>query len=330
MPALKASLASKAISERETMQDRTSVTTAQVRAVCALPSDHPDDVVRFLVSSHQAGHGCVLAILTDIVEGASRPLGTLMAIRDDGYYVGMVSGGCIEASVVSEACHAMAQGRDRFCRYGKGSPWFDIVLPCRGGIGLHLHVIRDPSVLTGFLELRASRRTVLLHYDSASETLNTEKGNTPVGWQGSRFTARFFPDPQILLFGEGLERHFLTSLAAAAGLTLIRGDLALVTEHAQDSETALVLLHHDLDRELPILQAALQTSAFFIGCLGSRKTQARRLAVLRQAGHDKAALERIRGPIGLFGPSREARSLAVSVLAELFALIEARRAEQTP
>lgn len=326
----KASLAVTAIAERETMHDRTRVTTAPIRAVCALPSDHPNDVVHFLVSSHQAGHGCVLALLTDIVEGASRPLGTLMAIRDDGHYVGMVSGGCVEASVVSEACLAMAEGHDRICRYGKGSPWFDIVLPCRGGIGLHLHVIRDSIALTGFLELRASRRTALLHYDSESETLKTEKGDTLVGWQGSRFTARFFPDPQILLFGEGLESHFLTALAAAAGLTLMRGDLSSVAEYAQDCETALVLLHHDLDRELPILQAALQTKAFFIGCLGSRKTQARRLAALRQAGHDAAALERIRGPIGLFGPSREARSLAVSVLAELFALIEARRAEQTP
>ncbi len=312
------------------MHNRTRVTTAPIRAVCALPSDHPDDVVRFLVSSHQAGHGCVLALLTDIVEGASRPLGTLMAIRDDGHYVGMVSGGCVEASVVSEACLAMAEGHDRICRYGKGSPWFDIVLPCRGGIGLHLHVIRDSIALTGFLELRASRRTVLLHYDSANETLNIEKGDALVGWQGSRFTARFFPDPQILLFGEGLESHFLTALAAAAGLTLMRGDLSSVAEYAQDCETALVLLHHDLERELPILQAALQTRAFFIGCLGSRKTQARRLAALRQAGYDAAALERIRGPIGLFGPSREARSLAVSVLAELFALTEARRAEQTP
>lgn len=321
-----ASLSFLPLSKQETMQDPTRPTAIPVRAVCAMPSDHPDDVVHFLVASHQAGHDCVLAILTDIIEGASRPLGTIMAIRDDGHYVGMVSGGCVEASVVSEACTAMTEKRDRICRYGKGSPWFDIVLPCRGGIGLHLHVLRDLTAPIGFLERRQSRQAVMLHYDSTGETLRTETGAAPTGWQGTVFTTGYRPDPQIMIFGGGIESHFLTALATAAGLTIMEGDVTRIMHHAQDQDTALVLLHHDLDRELPLLQAALQTEAFFIGCLGSRRTQARRLAALRAIGHDDSSLERIRGPIGLFGPSREARSVAVSVLAEIFSLIEARKA----
>jgi len=296
-----------------------------VNPIRVMPSDHPDDIVRFLMASHQAGHACVLVILTDIVEGASRPLGTLMAIRDDGHYVGMVSGGCVEASVVHEARQAMAEKHDRVCRYGKGSLWFDIVLPCRGGIGLHLHVLREVSALRDFMNQRDTRQSVKLCYDPTGQTLFAEPGYDSTGWVDALFIASFRPDPLIMIFGAGLESHFLVSLAAAAGLTTLQGDIACILRHAQDRETALVLLHHDLERELPFLRAALKTEAFFIGCLGSRRTQERRMAALSKSGYDKEKLARIRGPIGLFGPSREARSVAISILAEIFSLIEARR-----
>lgn len=308
------------------MQDRFREFVA-VEAKCAMQSDHPDDAIRFLIEGRDAGHAGVLAILTDIIDGASRPLGALMAVRDDGFYVGMVSGGCVEAGIVGEALSALRERKDRQCRYGIGSPWFDIVLPCRGGIGLHLHVIREGTALARFLELRSAREPALLHYDAHNESLCTASGLTPTGWNRAIFTAAFRPDPQILLYGDGLESRFLIRLAEAAGLSVLKGDVTLVAQHAQDRETAIVLLHHDLDRELPILEESLKTKAFFIGCLGSRRTQERRLAALLKAGHSTASLERIHGPIGLFGPSREARSVAVSVLAELFSLIEARRAD---
>ncbi|WP_188822954.1 XdhC family protein [Brucella endophytica] len=74
-----------------------------------------------------------------------------------------------------------------------------------------------------------------------------------------------------------------------------------------DAETAIVLLHHDVERELPVLRAALKTDAFYIGCLGSRRTHARRRDRLRQEGYSPGQLDRIHAPIGLFGPAREAR-----------------------
>ncbi|MFC0502034.1 XdhC family protein [Asaia krungthepensis] len=307
------------------MAEQTEQEKTHVQAIRAMASDHPDDAIRFLCSSIASGYRCALVLLTDIIDGASRPLGALMAIREDGHYIGLVSGGCVEASLVTEACSAIDEGCDRQSRYGKGSPWFDIVLPCRGGIGLHIHVVRDNHPLGDFLGLREQRRAATLFYDTRTESLVCKAVYAPTGWEGPVFMAGFRPDPQIILFGDGLESVFLVSLAEAAQVRVIRNDIEAVCLHAKDQETAIIILHHDPDLEIPVLEAALQTNAFFIGCLGSRKTQQRRLSRLRNKGHDAAQLARIHGPIGLFGPSREARSVAISVLAELFALIEARK-----
>ncbi len=73
-----------------------------------------------------------------------------MVVREDGRYCGFVSGGCVEAAA-AEALEMMGSGRDREIRYGEGSPWFDIVLPCGGGITLTLHKLRSAQPLLAVL-----------------------------------------------------------------------------------------------------------------------------------------------------------------------------------
>ncbi|HCV71891.1 MAG TPA: hypothetical protein DHE23_11245, partial [Agrobacterium sp.] len=83
--------------------------------------------------------------------------------------------------------------------------------------------------------------------------------------------------------------------------------------------TAVVLLHHDLDAEQAVLQAALRSPAFYIGALGSTRTHRRRVDFLVSSGFSRADTDRIRAPIGLFGPTRDANSLALSILADIAA-----------
>ena len=86
-----------------------------------------------------------------------------------------------------------------------------------------------------------------------------------------------------------------------------------------DRFTAVVLLHHDLDLEETVLERALTSPAFYIGALGSSRTHRRRTELLRVAGVSSENIDRIRAPIGLFGPTRDAASLALSVLADVAA-----------
>ncbi len=94
---------------------------------------------------------------------------------------------------------------------------------------------------------------------------------------------------------------------------------------ACDQDTAIVLLHHDVDRETPFLAAALRSDAFYIGALGSHKSHQRRCQELRSRGFGDDIIGRIKAPIGIFPRARDSSSIALSVLADITA-ISTRRA----
>lgn len=87
-----------------------------------------------------------------------------------------------------------------------------------------------------------------------------------------------------------------------------------------DSRTAVVTLTHDPKLDDPALDRALNSSAFYIGALGSRRTHAARLKRLRELGHDESALDRIQGPVGLDIEAVTAPEIALSIVAELVAV----------
>jgi len=88
-----------------------------------------------------------------------------------------------------------------------------------------------------------------------------------------------------------------------------------------DVRTAVVTLTHDPKLDDPALVAALATAAFYVGCLGSQKTHAARRERLAAAGVDGAALDRLRGPVGLRIGARSPAEIAVSILAEIVATL---------
>jgi len=89
---------------------------------------------------------------------------------------------------------------------------------------------------------------------------------------------------------------------------------------APDRRTAVVTLTHDPKLDDPALDAALRTTAFYIGALGSRRTHAARLARLAALGHSPETLARIRGPVGLPIGAVTAPEIALAILAEIVAL----------
>jgi xanthine dehydrogenase accessory factor len=84
-----------------------------------------------------------------------------------------------------------------------------------------------------------------------------------------------------------------------------------------DERCALVTLSHDPKIDNPALEVGLRSSCFYIGALGSRRTQERRRKRLREAGFDDLALARIHGPVGLDIGARSPAEIAVSIAAEM-------------
>lgn len=91
-----------------------------------------------------------------------------------------------------------------------------------------------------------------------------------------------------------------------------------------DSRTAVVTLTHDPKLDDPALEIALKSDAFYITCLGSRRTHAKRVERLKAMGFDDAAIGRIHAPAGLDIGAVSPAEIAISVLAELTAVLHAK------
>jgi len=91
-----------------------------------------------------------------------------------------------------------------------------------------------------------------------------------------------------------------------------------------DHGTAIVVLTHDLKFDVPALQAALATDAFYVGAIGSRRTQATRRDQLLEAGLTEEQLQRVHGPAGLDLGADTPAETAISILTEALAVRTAR------
>ena len=92
-----------------------------------------------------------------------------------------------------------------------------------------------------------------------------------------------------------------------------------------DARTALVLLTHDPKLDDPALEAGLKADCFYIGALGSTRTHAKRVDRLTAAGFSDAEIGRIHAPVGLDIGAAGPAEIAVSVLAEMTAVLRGKR-----
>jgi xanthine dehydrogenase accessory factor len=88
---------------------------------------------------------------------------------------------------------------------------------------------------------------------------------------------------------------------------------------APDHATAIVILTHDDKFDLPALELALASDAFYIGLIGGRRNQEKKRDRLRELGVDEEAIERISGPCGLDIGADANPEVALSILAEAMA-----------
>lgn len=302
--------------------------------------DDPNSVFELLSLGAADGLEGALLTIVDITGGAPRALGAQMAVLTDGRYCGYVSGGCVEAAVASEAIRAIAAGRDEVLRFGTGSRFIDIELPCGGAIDVHVHVRPDAATVVEAQQLLAARApfAIALQPDAGIATLVPGSGTRERSeWRDGAFFRHYHPLTRLVLIGEGHELVALSKLARSAGLPvcdymtadadkrqlaphgaqIIAVAGATLPELPIDPFTAIVFVLHDRFKETRLLEAALRYEPFYIGALGSRRTHATRVSRLQAAGVDEARIARLHGPIGLYGPTRTSSALAISVLGEI-------------
>ena len=289
----------------------------------AVSAEHPLDVLRFAISQIQQGKKCALAMLTDTVGGAVRARGAIMAISENGNRCGYLSGGCVDADIVAQAQAALQNNQHKTLRYGQGSPFIDIVLPCGGAIEVTIFAAPSLSHMTEVAGQLEARSTAKLNMRDETRTI----------------TVDYFPKLRVRIAGRSADPIALARACIAAGIETelwsADGDvlsiaasmpnlqtLALDTPSSlppthDDPQTAFVLMMHDNEWEMALLQQALAGPAFYIGAVGSPMTHKTRCQALRSVGVPQTDIERIHGPIGLVPSLRDASMLAISTLAEI-------------
>ena len=174
------------------------------------------------------------------------------------------------------------------------------------------------------------------------QSLEDDRSGTLETAAGLLFIEVWNPKPRLLVVGAVHTAQELVPLARAAGyeVTVIDPRTAFGTPArfpnttlsndwpdeaiaalAPDRRTAILTLTHDPKIDDPALEAALRSEAFYIGALGSRRTHAKRVERLKEVGFDDAAIARIRGPVGLPIGAQTPVEIAISIMAEITAVL---------
>lgn len=264
-----------------------------------------------------AANDAALCTLVNIEGSFSRRLGAQIAIAADDRTIGSLADGCLEQELATQAQAARTAGTPIVLRYGSGSPFIDFRLPCGSGLDILIDPFPVRTELAAAVATLDGRRPAILELPCDASGLLRQR--------------TYMPALRLVVLGGGLEAGALARLASAYGVNveLVEpgGGLALgrAPETPADRWTAIVLLFHDHEWEREVLDWALSTDAFYIGALGGRAARDDRQAWLRRSGCDQASIARVHSPVGLIPKARDAQVLALSVLAEVVAIYEARR-----
>lgn len=102
-------------------------------------TDVSADILAAALAWKQTGKGVALATVVTTWGSAPRPVGSQLAVDDEGKFIGSVSGGCIEGAVVTEALDAIADGKPRMLDFGvSDAQAWEVGLACGGKIQVYV------------------------------------------------------------------------------------------------------------------------------------------------------------------------------------------------
>ena len=305
-----------------------------------------DDLLPTLERWTRQGRRYALATLIEVIGSSPRPVGSEMAIADDGECAGYVSGGCVEAAVASEALVVLADGKPRVLDYGAGSPVLDVQLSCGGRIRILVRAIDDAQAYVSSLRAARNERRRLVSItdadtgttrfsDAEEEPDRAADSNTPL------YRHLHQPPLRLIIVGGDPIVLALLRLAPMFGVDTVllrprgpesypsdlpdplqydRRRLELSLESIKlDSRTAVYTLSHDADTDHTLLTWALRSNAYCVGALGSRSKARLRLERLRADGIDEAALSRLHTPAGIDIGAKTPQEIALSILGQVIA-----------
>ena len=310
-------------------------------------------VLRDLRDWRRAGQRALLVTVVRTWGSSPRPVGSILAVAENGRITGSVSGGCIEDDLVHRYKETWrAQPPDErapaaapaFLTYGvTADEAHRFGLPCGGTLELLVEHDPDASELDALVQALSAghlvRRGVRLadgHAEHAQAS-RPQDLHADDAWVFNTFG----PSYRMLLIGAGQLTEYLATMALFSGFEVtvcdpreevrvawrVAGACVVadmpdeaVTAFAPDKRSVVIALTHDPKLDDLALLEALKSPAFYVGAIGSRRNNdARRRRLEEHFDITPQELARLRGPVGVYIGSKTPPEIALSILAEVVA-----------
>jgi len=290
----------------------------------------------------EEGQRVALVTVVETWGSAPRPVGSLLAVREDGRFFGSVSGGCIEEHLVARIDqdfpalpYATGYGvtADEARRFG---------LPCGGNLRLVVEPVRDAASIAEVVAEIGKRHRVCRTLDMNTGLATVAAvGEQPFSFDGSLLVNIHGPRWRLILVGAGHLARYLAQFGQMLGFSVFVSDPRpeyrsqwdlpgatlldgmpddAILELGVDAFTAIITTAHDPKVDDMALLEALKSDAFYVGALGSKRTSASRRIRLGLFDLTPEQIDRLRAPAGLSIGSHTPPEIALAMIAEVIAV----------
>ena len=308
-------------------------------------------VLKTALSWLREGKRIAIATVVQTWGSSPRPVGSWLAIREDGQVVGSVSGGCVEDDLIRRVqTEILTRNTPELVIYGVSKEEAArFGLPCGGTLRLLVEPSPEQAVLEEILKGIESHQIILRRVDLGSGKSTLYPGSREDGFSfgDAEMQTSYGPRWRMFVIGAGQLSLYVANFALASdfdvividpreeyteglhqdGIQFIKGmPDDVMQELGIDSHTAIVALTHDPKIDDLALIDALQSNAFYVGALGSYTNTLKRKERLREFNVSTEQLDRLHGPVGLEIGALTPPEIAVSVMAEVIAVKHGKRA----
>lgn len=300
------------------------------------------EIIQTAIAWLQQGHEVILVTVLKTWGSSPRPPGSLLIMRRDGLLAGSVSGGCVEQDLSQRYCARQLSdsyptridygvNREDATRFG---------LPCGGRLELLVEQLHDELQLQKIITAMQQQQIIARQVDLQTGEVALQPARAEQDFVYTNLYVRKVMGPQwsMLLIGAGHLSHYVSQMAlmlgyrvivcdpreeyiqswqvAGAELTTLMPDDA-VQQYAQQPRSVVIALTHDPRLDDMALLDALNSQAFYVGAIGSKRNCEARRQRLAELGVSSSQLHRLHAPVGLPIGSHTPPEIAVSILAEI-------------
>ncbi len=302
------------------------------------------EILQTAVDWLESNHKVALVTVAKTWGSSPRPPGSMLLMRDDGIHSGSVSGGCVEEDLVNRyKTHELTDRFPNLINYGVDrQDALRFGLPCGGRLELVIEQLDSAIPIKSLLdeinngELMARRVCM----NTGEVSLHKQFRVNDFSYTQDEVIKVFGPSWHMLLIGAGHLTQYVASIALMLnykvtvcdpreeyetgwdmeGVELTRSmpDDA-VREISNNQRSIIITLAHDPKLDDMALMEALQADMFYVGALGSQRSNDQRRERLLQLGVSSEQLAQLHAPVGLKIGSHTPPEIAVSIMAEITA-----------